>query len=430
MSVRPFVRIPSVRVPLVLLACVLFAGAQSDLPPGVLLLARVKAHTRKELERLPNCSCLETVRREIQPPRGKRRPLDVVRLEVLYSEHKEMYAPPGDRRFVIAHPSAFIGGGMIADGYFALYLSDITSDGHVSYEYKGEDETMGRRLARYDYRIPLNSSGQTINMVEGSGRVGAIGSFWVDPGTYDIVRLEIHATDFPPQLPLAENSHSVDYARTKLGEDEFLLPHNAHTRMVKLDGEESVNEMEFSQCHLYAAESSISFGMREERPQFAATLATETERKPLPVLDIVTRLATPIRSDTPVGSLLAATVSGNVPRKGRVLIPDGSTVRGIVRRMEWNAEKGGYYIVAIEFTDIDAFGVRYRFFADLQSLDRTTGIDTTLVTDNTMNKRVAGTTEILSLPDVPGVGQFFVRGNRLELPKGFRMSWKTRPPVP
>ena len=425
MSVRLFVRMPAA-----FLGFVLFAGAQSDLPPGILLLARVKAHTRKELDRLPNCSCLETIRREIKPPGGKLRPLDVVRLEVLYSEHKEMYAPPGDRRFVIAHPSSFVGGGMVGDGYFALYLSDITSDGHVSYEYKGEDESLGRRLARYDYRIPLNSSGQTINMVEGSGRVGAVGSFWADPVSYDIVRLEIHASEIPPQLPLAENSHSVDYARTKLGDDEFLLPHIAHTRMVKLNGEESLNEMEFSQCHLYAAESSISFGMHEERPQFAATLATETERKPLPVLDIVTRLGTPITSDTSVGSLLTATVSGNVPRKGPVLIPDGSTVRGIVRRMEWNAEKGGYYIVAIEFTDIDAAGVRYRFNADLQSMDRTPGIGITLVTDGTMNKQVAGTTEILWLPDLPGVGQFFVRGNRLELPKGFRMSWKTRPPAP
>ena len=39
------------------------AAAQS-VSPEVLLLARVKAHTRQELARLPNCSCLETVRRE------------------------------------------------------------------------------------------------------------------------------------------------------------------------------------------------------------------------------------------------------------------------------------------------------------------------------------------------------------------------------
>jgi hypothetical protein len=421
----------SIRIPAVLLGCAFAAAAQSaDLPPGVLLLARVKAHTRNELARLPNCSCLETIRREIASRGGKPRPLDVVRLEVLYSERKEMYSPPGDRRFVLSHPSAFIGGGMIGDGYFALYLSDIASDGHVSYEYKGEDESLGRRLAKYDYRIPASMSGSVINMVEGSGIVGSVGSFWADPVTYDVVRMEIRASEIPPQLPLAENFHSVDYARTKLGDEEYLIPRSAHTRMIKLNGEESINQMEFTNCHLYSAESSISFGMHEERPQFAATLATETERKPLPVVEVVTRLTTPITSDMAVGSLISATVSGNVPRKGPVLIPDGSAVRGIVRRMEHYAEKGGYFIVGVEFTDIDAAGVRYGFHADLQSLDRAAGVDFTLVTDTTRNKQVAGTTEILSLPEVPGVAQFFVRGSKLDLPKGFRMSWKTRPLVP
>ena len=74
--------------------------------------------------------------------------------------------------------------------------------------------------------------------------------------------------------------------------------------------------------------------------------------------------------------------------------------------------------------------MKYRFFADLQTLDRTPGVDFTLVIDRTQNKQVAGSTEILSLPAVPGVGTFFVRGRKLELPKGFRMNWKTRPLLP
>jgi hypothetical protein len=54
-----------------------------DLPPGVLLLSRVKNHTKEELQHLPNISCLETVQREYQPAKGKMRPLDTVRLEFL-----------------------------------------------------------------------------------------------------------------------------------------------------------------------------------------------------------------------------------------------------------------------------------------------------------------------------------------------------------
>jgi hypothetical protein len=80
------------------------AAAQSLLSPGVLLLARVKAHMRQELARLPNCSCLETVHREHQPTGGAMRPLDTVRLEVLRGGAKTVFVqarrldlPPGFR---------------------------------------------------------------------------------------------------------------------------------------------------------------------------------------------------------------------------------------------------------------------------------------------------------------------------------------------
>jgi hypothetical protein len=403
------------------------AAAQSDLPPGVLLLARIKAHMKQELAQLPNCSCLETVRRDHRPPGGKLRPLDIVRLEVLYSEGKELYAPPGDRHFTADRPSSFAGSGTIGDGYFALFLSEVTSEGRVSYEYKGEEEVGGRRLARYDYRIPVRQSGQTINLIEGSGTVGSAGTFWGDPATYDIVRIEGYATEIPPFLPITESSHSVDYVRTTLGESQFLLPRTATTRLVKFSGEESFNRMEFTQCHLYAAESSINFGMKEERPQFATTMASETALRPLPELSITTRLTTPITADTAVGSLIEATVAGNVTRKGALLIPDGATVRGRIRRLEWNEEKGGYYIVGVEFTDIDAAGTRYRFYGELQTLDRMPGVDFTLAT-HTTDKRGGPATEILWLPGLKGAGVFFVRGRKLELPKGFRMVWKTRQP--
>ncbi len=419
------------RLAILIAASAMALPAQSDLPPGILLLARVKAHTRAELKRLPNCSCLETVHREIKGVGGKLRPLDVVRLEVLYSEGKEMYAPPGDRRFVAEHPSAFAGGGMIGDGYFALYLSDLAGEGRVSYEYKGEEDVQGRRLARYDFRLPAMMSGQIIHLIEGTGTVGSMGSFWADPASYDIVRLEFHSTEIPPFLPLSEASHWVEYKRTKLGENEFLLPETASSRMVRLNGEESVNRMEFSQCHLYEAESSISFGMKEEIPRFATTAASDTELKPLQaLLEITTRLSKPITLENAVGGLIEATVSGNVPRKGTVVIPDGSRVRGRIKRLEWNEEKGGYYIVGLEFREIDAAGVKYRFFADLQMLDRAPGVGFTLIFDSTQNKQVSGSTEVLSLPEVPGVGTFFVRGRKLDLPKGFRMNWKTRPLLP
>src|SRR5437667_1385481 len=84
-----------------------------DLPPGVLLLSLVKRHIKEELERLPNISCLETVRREHQPARGKMRPLDTVRLDVLTDGKKELFASPGDRKFSEGHPISYAGAGAL-----------------------------------------------------------------------------------------------------------------------------------------------------------------------------------------------------------------------------------------------------------------------------------------------------------------------------
>ena len=152
------------------------AAAQQGLPPGILLLARVKAHMRESLDRLPNCSCLETIHREHQTAGGKMRPLDTIRLEVLYSDHKEYYASPGDRRFDDSSPSSFIGSGTIGNGHFALFLGEVVAQGtSLSYEYKGEEPLRGRLVARYDYRVPLNQSGHTITLSEGTGTVGQQG---------------------------------------------------------------------------------------------------------------------------------------------------------------------------------------------------------------------------------------------------------------
>src|SRR5437016_13224680 len=132
-----------------LAATVVLAGVaipQDLLPPGVLLLSRVKRHVKEELARLPNISCLETVQREFQPAGGKPRSLDTVRLEVLTNGKQELYAAPGERKFSEGHPIQYVGSGVIGDGYFGLLLKEVTADGTVSYEYKGEEDLGGRRL--------------------------------------------------------------------------------------------------------------------------------------------------------------------------------------------------------------------------------------------------------------------------------------------
>jgi len=407
------------------------------LGPGVLLLARVKAHIRAELARLPNCSCLQTIQRQRRPAGGVMRPLDTVRLEVLFSDHKEFFASPGERRFDEDRPSAFTAGGLIGNGYFALFLSEVVAESGPSYEYQGEETVLGRTLARYGYRIPANISGHTLTLAEGTGTVGIKGRFWADPATYDIVRISFEAEDIPPNLPVARYDVSVDYLRTNLGGVEYFLPNSADTSMVRFSGEESRNHTEFTHCRLFSAQSSVSFGAPDTVTQFGVSSVHTEARELLPALPIVVKVQTPVTGKSAVGSVLDGVVDGDVRSNGKVLIPSGSPVRGRLRRLEWHQEKGGYFIVAMEFTEIDAAGTLYRFFADLVDTALFPGLHPSLniTTKEAVVPRggvsaIRTSSEVLTLPETPGVGSFFVQAARLEIPAGFRMTWKTRALIP
>jgi hypothetical protein len=161
----------------------------------------------------------------------------------------------------------------------------------------------------------------------------------------------------------------------------------------------------------------------------------DTAASYLPVASFV--ISTGITETTAVGALIEGVVEGSVLRKKSVPIPDGSPVRGRVRRLEWNDEKAGYYIVGLEFTDIESAGTRYRFFADLVDTDRLPGLHDTIrtlkqetTTPQNGGKLTLNSGDVLLLPDRPGVGSFCVQARQLYLPPGFRTTWKTRALVP
>jgi len=410
-----------------------------DLPPGVLLLSRVKNHIREEVQRLENISCLETIEREHQPPRGKMQPLDTVRLEVLFNGDKELFASPGDRKFSEEHPISYVGSGVLGTGLFAGYLKDILLNESVSNEYKGEEEIGGRRLDRYEYRLPLMWSRHTIHLLEGSGTVGIHGSYWVDAQTHDVVRLELVADDIPPTLLITQAETSIDYAPTRVGNHApVLLPQSADFNIAKFTGEVFHNRMEFTHCRVFSAEAKLSFGASdaaEEEPRFGISSVDDTLRTLPTGLEIAVKLRTPVSSDMAVGTLIDGIVAGDVSMKGKLVIAAGSPVRGRIRRMERYTDPFPYFVVALEFTEVQVEGIRYRFYADPVDIEHITGVEQKLWTKDEYEARSlfggGGVSrqrkESLYLPNLPGVATFFFKGAKLDLPQGFRTVWKTRP---
>jgi hypothetical protein len=414
-----------------------WTGIAQDLPPGVLLFSRVRTHINEELHVLTTISCLETVQREHQAARGKMRPLDTIRLEVLTNGDKELFASPGDRKFSENHPMSYAGSGTLGNGLFGPYLKQILVSGSVASHYKGEAEVGGRLLARYDYQIPPLISGQGIHMPEGSGTVGLHGSYWVDQQTYDVIRLDMNADEFPPTLPVTEMTQSINYARTRLGDDlVVLLPATADIRLVKYSGEISHNRVQFTHCRVFGAESTIDFSALDsvdQTPGFGVASLDDTLR-PLPGgLQIAVKLRNRISGDMAVGTLIDGTVAGDVVAKHAVVIPSGSPVRGRIRRMERYLDPFPYFVVGLEFTEVEVEGIRHLFYADLVEISPALGVElilknTTRTQTNSLlfgNISTRQTIETISLYKIPGVATFFYKGGKLELPQNFRTVWRT-----
>ena len=384
----------------VLLLVALF-GARAQigpdgLPPGVLLLSRIKRHVREQLARLPDYTCLETSQRYQRGagPKEVLKPLDTMRLEVLDSGDKELYAPPGARNFQTEHPGEFTHAGLSGTGVFSLALRNLMVNDNGLFQYRGEERLTGRPVVRYDYRVPLLQSGFTVEVKGVTRRVASKGSVWVDPDSLDLVRLDVIADDIPPDLPLATSVSTVHYARMPIGDRTILLPDTAEMDLVETSGAEAHNVLEFTHCREFQAESTVSFGPATGLPPSEGPV----EKLPAGVAIAVT-LPVSITAGEPVGTAIEGRIAGNVGGRSGVLVSEGAVVRGRIRRLDPP-------VVAIEFTQIETGGIPMRFFAELQSVD------------------APATVQHPTGADLPGVGTFSVP--KFPVPAGFRMVWRTK----
>jgi hypothetical protein len=386
--------------------------ARAGLPPGTLLLARIKRHVTEEMARLPDYTCLETAERYLKAPGEKSvlKPLDTLRLEVLDSGDKELYARPGARGFQRDRPGDFTGAGLTNTGMFALYLRNLLVNGTGICRYHGEEAVGGRRAARYDFHVPLLGSGMNVHLGPSSGTIATRGSFWADPGSLDLLRLTVEADDIPPGLPLASTTWTIEYARMRIGGRSVLLPQTAEVYLAETSGREARNVIDFTHCQEFHAESAIRF---DDAPS-GAPLATGLPPSEAPVEVLPAGLAVAIvltarlgSADSP-GAEIEGRVAGNVLQKGNVVLGEGAVVRGRIRRIEPPADGASRSTLVLEFTEIEAAGAPLRFFAELEEVDAPASVD---------RKRTGG---------LLGVGAISVAGNRFTLPRGFRMVWRTR----
>ncbi len=226
-------------------------------------LTRFQSTVRQDMTSARNYTCLETISRSRRaPPAHDFRLLDTIRLEVSTVGGKELFARPGGR-FDDKEVGALVASGIIGSGMYSGLLQNLFLQGKGSFRYGRTESLAGHHAVRYDFRLPKQESSFKLQLFNASEIVAAKGSFWFDPDSLDLIRVEIHAEDLPYDLHLADAVVSIEYARIRMGESDILLPRRSELTLTFLSGDADRDVIIFSNCREYRTDSTIAFGPRE-----------------------------------------------------------------------------------------------------------------------------------------------------------------------
>jgi hypothetical protein len=237
------------------------AGSARGQSPDDGHLARFKEKVRQDMATIPNYTCLETIQRARREPHSHTfKPADTVRLEVSSVAGKELFAWPGSREFQDDEVTALVTSGTIGTGMFASFAQNlfVTDKGTLQYGGAGEPGRTCFRPLRFSSQR-MQESRWEIRANDADEIVAAKGTFWFDPVSLDLLRLDVHGESIPYRLRLAEAAVETSYARTHIGDADALLPKRSELTMTYFSGEANRAAIEFSQCRAYRSESTISF---------------------------------------------------------------------------------------------------------------------------------------------------------------------------
>lgn len=374
-----------------------------------MLLARIRQHMLEHLRRQPNYTCVETVERSRRAGSTRKFHLqDTLRLEVALVDGKEMFGWPGAKKFEDTDLRNIVSEGAIGNGNFALHARSIFEGVVPIFEYRGEWPIDGVPAVRYDFRVSRMLSGYKIRVSDKEAIVGYHGSFYADPKSLDLRRIDVIADDVPAELGLSYAGDRMDYGRMRIGDGEFLLPVASELSMIDLSGQESRNQVRFASCRQFTGESVLSFG---DPPPSAGPAPEAVEQIELPsgltvTLSLLDELDTGAAA---VGDPVRARLQHDLKRHGLMLFPKGTVATGRITRLDKHDD---YTILGLEFSELASSTARASLIA---KLGRVAGVDL-----------LQPSRRLVRGPDPrPGEGIVTLRAGRVHLFRGILMYWRT-----
>jgi hypothetical protein len=280
----------------------------------------------------------------------------------------------------------------------------------ATFHYVGKEDFQGNKAIRFDYNVPQMLSGYRIRVSTASAIVGYHGSFYANPETFDMERIQVLADDLPPDLRLASTEDKIDYAVARIGDGDFLLPAQSELTMIGLQGGEEHNHVRFTSCRQFSGESVVTF---EDAPASKEAAPVPTREFDLPEgleVELVTTKDVDLRTAA-IGDPVYARVNRDIKQKGETIVPKGATATGRIVRLERNET---FSMLGVEFPEIETPGM----LAHMKG--RLTGTAGFMAPARTRNMAI-----IARSPKLPGEGLIPLNSSIQRLLKGCMMFWRT-----
>jgi hypothetical protein len=353
---------------------------------------------------------------------------DRLRLQVAVASGAEIDSWPTASQFDNRTVGQLIPIGPISTGTFGTSLVDIFENPGARFSYQGRIVNGPREILEYSFRVPFEASHFRVRTKDDWKVTAYSGTFEINAATAEMARLSDLTDELPADADMCRSKTSTDYHYVLIGDGQFLLPERSVMETLSANGDETSSVTTFSECHEYAAESSLHFdtddGTASSAQQKAPTKA------PLPAgLSLTLTLTAPI--DTGIaaaGDAVAAKVAKAVRARdsNQILVPAGAMVRGRILQMR-HQYSPAQFLVSIHFNTLEANGVVYPLAV---VLDRELKAETPR---NQKGLRAGATEFTLPPPQLSGeTGSWFAFSARIGavvIPTGFVSKWITVPVV-
>lgn len=286
---------------------------------------------------------------------------DRVRVELSLFDGKNVFSWVGGGRFDSDLDSLITDGATLSGVLGPFDVSVLLNDADPSrFRYDGTAPAFGSTLAKYSYEVSAEKS--HLLFPDRSGKRTAVayeGFFLIDPERADLRRLSIELHQFPRNAQISLGTVTTDYGAQSISGAGAFVPKNSTMRLLFKEGQLADNEMQYTNCHVFQAQSAVRFG--DAPPPNAAALAKSiAEQLPALPKNRIVKLAL----NTAIDSSTAATgdaVEAHVVRAlkskdGRTVIPAGAVAHGRILRLIQYASPYNSIELVLRFDSIDIQG--------------------------------------------------------------------------